>query len=152
MNKFWIACGTVAYYLSWPALFVYFFFSRRTRVILRKGDSVLCFKSWYNNGRWLLPGGGLHKGESVIDGAIRETREEIGLTLHPKDLHERGSFRTKNGFRYVYCVVECMNWDESQLSVGLGNYQLSWVPIDILLQPGKAEASVRESLERFTKK
>jgi 8-oxo-dGTP pyrophosphatase MutT (NUDIX family) len=35
---------------------------------------------------WLTPGGGLHDGESVEDGAVREVFEETGLRLAPTQL------------------------------------------------------------------
>jgi ADP-ribose pyrophosphatase YjhB (NUDIX family) len=35
-------------------------------------------------GKWNLPLGHLDEGESIVDGAIRESQEETGLTLNPK--------------------------------------------------------------------
>jgi 8-oxo-dGTP pyrophosphatase MutT (NUDIX family) len=35
---------------------------------------------------WFTPGGGLEPGETMVDGAIREVREETGLELTPADL------------------------------------------------------------------
>jgi 8-oxo-dGTP pyrophosphatase MutT (NUDIX family) len=32
-----------------------------------------------DNGNWVVPGGGMDLGESIIDAAIRETREETGI-------------------------------------------------------------------------
>lgn len=39
-----------------------------------------------DNGRWCLPGGGIEPGESASEGAIRETREEVGLDVRVKRL------------------------------------------------------------------
>ena len=33
-----------------------------------------------DNGNWAVPGGGMDLGESIIDTAVRETREETGIT------------------------------------------------------------------------
>jgi ADP-ribose pyrophosphatase YjhB (NUDIX family) len=39
-----------------------------------------------DNRRWCLPGGGIEPGESAAEGAIRETREEVGLDVYVKRL------------------------------------------------------------------
>ncbi|MDQ6876051.1 MAG: NUDIX domain-containing protein [Actinomycetota bacterium] len=62
------------------------------RVLLVDGrDRVLLFRG-RDPGRpdvapyWFTVGGGLEPGESVVQGALRETREETGLLLAPADL------------------------------------------------------------------
>ncbi len=37
-------------------------------------------------GEWSIPGGALEVGETVREGAVREAREETGLTVEPADL------------------------------------------------------------------
>jgi 8-oxo-dGTP pyrophosphatase MutT (NUDIX family) len=39
-----------------------------------------------NRGKWYLPAGGIQPGESLIEAAIRETREEAGIDITPKAL------------------------------------------------------------------
>lgn len=36
--------------------------------------------------RWIAPGGKTDPGESNIESAIRESKEELGITIHPTDL------------------------------------------------------------------
>ena len=79
--------GTLAFFAVWPALYVYLRHgSERTRILVVLGDDVLVSVNWLSNGRWSLPGGGLHKGEDRLTGALRELREETGLTPKPEEL------------------------------------------------------------------
>ena len=39
-----------------------------------------------DRGRWYLPAGGVRPGESLVEAAIRETREESGIDITPRAL------------------------------------------------------------------
>ena len=39
-----------------------------------------------DRGKWYLPAGGVQPGESLVEAAIRETREEAGIDITPKAL------------------------------------------------------------------
>ena len=52
----------------------------RVSAILRRGDKVLLIR--HEKGMrevWLLPGGGVHAGESLVDALHRELAEEVGI-------------------------------------------------------------------------
>lgn len=44
-------------------------------------DRLLLVRHAYGSGRWMLPGGGLGRGEDALAGAVRELREEAGCGL-----------------------------------------------------------------------
>ncbi len=77
----------VGFMLLWPGLFLYFFGSRRTRTILLHEDEILLVQDglrFFNEGEsWTLPGGGIKRGEDVQVAAVREVREELGITIEP---------------------------------------------------------------------
>ncbi len=84
--------GKIIFFCAWPAFWVYFKRGYgRTRVVLRHGDEVLVVKNWISDSSWSLPGGGLHKNEQPVEGAVRELREETGIVLHDSDLQAIGT-------------------------------------------------------------
>ena len=44
-------------------------------------DRVLLIRHSYGSGRWMLPGGGVGRGEDPLAAALRELREEVGCQL-----------------------------------------------------------------------
>jgi len=75
-------------------------------LVLRNHDSeVLLVRHGYVPG-WLLPGGGVERGETLADAALRELREEAGIEAEePPRLH--GVFLNDAQFRgdHVACYV-----------------------------------------------
>ena len=58
-------------------------------VLLRRDGKILLMEranTGYADGQLCPPSGHLEQDESVIDGAIREAREEVGVAIHPEDL------------------------------------------------------------------
>lgn len=81
----------------------------------------------HQGGTWSIPGGARERGESWVDAALREAREELGLSCHEVDV--RGSSR-----------AVCGGWTyETVLGVPTGQLRLAdlaesdghaWVPAD----------------------
>jgi len=60
-----------------------------------------------HSGQWALPGGRCDKGETVIDAALRELDEEVGLQLKPADvLGELDEYPTRSG----YLITPVIAW------------------------------------------
>jgi ADP-ribose pyrophosphatase YjhB (NUDIX family) len=50
-------------------------------IVLRRADGRVLFVEQRHTRAWALPGGLLRRGESPIDGVVREVEEEVGLHL-----------------------------------------------------------------------
>lgn len=78
------------FWLSWPALFLYFKGSKRARALLIDGDQVLLVKGreslWYGDSKWGLPGGGMRSNETPVTAAQRELSEELGIMVKAEEL------------------------------------------------------------------
>lgn len=66
------------------ALDVYLLVERDGRLLMGRRRNTR-----WASGLWLVPAGRVEPGETVIDAAIREAQEEIGLTLLPAQLSLR---------------------------------------------------------------
>lgn len=56
-------------------------------LLVRDGEVLLSRRrGGYGHGLWHLPSGKTETDETVVDAVIRETREEIGVTVRPQDL------------------------------------------------------------------
>ena len=75
------------------------------RVAVLDGEGkVMLVKHTYSQG-WILPGGGVEKGETLVQAALREIREEAGIIGEEPILH--GMFSNDAVFRgdHVACFV-----------------------------------------------
>lgn len=153
MKKNWQLVGRVIYWVALPALFVYLLIGKRTRVIICVDDEFLVVKGWLGSGGWQLPGGGLHRGEVSVCGALRELYEETGLHLIADDLAlvqadvwSRGWFR----FRFDVYVARLDHKPVITLQTGeLVDY--GWLPLSSAserLTPDTAQALKMWSFKR----
>jgi ADP-ribose pyrophosphatase YjhB (NUDIX family) len=70
-------------------------------LLVRRGGEPL-------KGKWSLPGGLLELGESLLEGVIREVREETGLAVEPVELIELLDrvHREDGRVRYHYVIAD----------------------------------------------
>jgi 8-oxo-dGTP pyrophosphatase MutT (NUDIX family) len=73
----------------------------RVLMLLRAADDDIL------PGAWELPGGGLDPGESALEAAARELREEVGVALDEADLSEWGTFRRAGGRCTAFFAADC---------------------------------------------
>jgi 8-oxo-dGTP pyrophosphatase MutT (NUDIX family) len=116
--------GTLAFLISLPGLYFYLKKDERTRVVVQVGDEILVLKGWYGSNKWMLPGGGMHKGEEPVEAAIRELAEETGIIAKPTDLHYITSGNVKDsyglGYKYHLFVIQLSERPESAVR----NYEI----------------------------
>ncbi len=70
-------------------------------LLVRRGSEPL-------KGHWTLPGGLLDVGESLVEGVVREVREETGLVVEPLELVDLLDriHRDANRVRYHYVIAD----------------------------------------------
>jgi mutator protein MutT len=70
-------------------------------LLVRRGQEPL-------KGKWTLPGGILELGEALLEGVVREVREETGLVVEPVELVELLDrvHREDDRVRYHYVIAD----------------------------------------------
>lgn len=98
--------------------------------LLEDGDRILLQnrvkKDWQG---YALPGGHVEAGESFVDAAVREMREETGLTMLDPRLAGVKQFPTESG-RYVVLLFKAAHWTGELRSSDEG--EMEWIPYDRL--------------------
>ena len=114
--KKWV--GRLIYALNWPYISL-ILKSERAYVLLvdKKLAEVFLVKNlvrWHDT--WWLPGGGLNRGESLVQAVCREVREEIGLRLDPAGLEKLLTLPGKNKLRAGQRTVFTYAFEKRPLS------------------------------------
>lgn len=98
-------------------------------VVLRDDDrEVLLLRHGYAPG-WLLPGGGVERGETVAEAALRELREEAAIEAEEEPVFH-GLFLNEKNFRgdHVACFA-LRRFRQGQFRPGLEVTEIRFFPV-----------------------
>lgn len=117
-------------------------------VLSAEGDKVLLVRHSYRRG-WMLPGGGVKRGENALDAIKRELREEIGIicTEEPELLSPPmyGRIDGKHDHKLIFAV---RHWNRSQnFHSSIEIEESQFFPLADL--PDQTEPSLRIKIEKF---
>ncbi|WP_241548743.1 NUDIX hydrolase [Gordonia alkanivorans] len=110
---------------------------RVSAVVLRDTTGAVLTVRKRGTARFMFPGGKPEPGESALQTAIRECREELKLELDPSQLQPRGDYRAvaanEDGFDVEAAVFVCsapLARDSDTLSPAAEIAELRWQPLD----------------------
>jgi len=116
-------------------------------LFLFDGDKILLLKrsnTGYEDGNYSVPAGHLDGGETVVDAAIREAREECGLEIDPQDVQVSGVMHRNVRDERVDFFVTLHAWHgeivnaEPQKCAELAWYALNALPTNTIPYVAKA--------------
>ncbi len=112
---------------------------------------ILLVRQSYAKRRWMLPGGGLKRGETLRDGALRELREEAGIIAKaPADVTMLGIYSNfKQGRNDQVAVFVVRDWDQEP-SNDLEIANLGFFAPDEL--PTPVSGSTRRRIDEFLRR
>ena len=140
--------------MSYPAEFARHFIGVGGIVI--HDDKALLVKLNYGRAQkyWLIPGGFLESGETLIEGVQREVFEETGMKVHAEGvIGVRTMVRNRDNLTDLYCVVKCKLESEPEPLIPQESEisQVKWHPLnEVFSNPEVLDYSkviIRKALE-----
>ena len=106
-------------------------------VLLRKGNELLLIRRYntgYDDGMYCCVGGGVDGNEPITDAAIREAKEELGITLKKDNLKVVHAIHYNSPYgEYIAFLVKATEWDgEPQIMEPHKCDDIRWFPMDAL--------------------
>lgn len=105
-------------------------------LILNKNKKVLILRSSSmsvgpSSEVWSIPKGEIDKGESSLEAAIRETREEAGLSIDPKHLMFLGEKKYKTNRKKIFVYLyNAKNMEDINPKLNSENDKYLWASLD----------------------
>jgi len=122
-------------------------------VLLVQDDRVLLlrrFNTGYEDGNYSLIAGHLDGDEEIVSAAIRETKEEAGITIDPADLAVVGVMHRRSEDERIEFFLEARRWRGTITNTEPHKCdELAWFPVDRL--PENVIPYIRHAIEHFTK-
>ena len=118
--------------MSYPSEFARHFIGVGGIVI--HDDKALLVKLKYGRAQkfWLIPGGFLEAGETLIEGVVREVFEETGMKIEAEGvIGVRTMVRNRDKLTDLYCVVKCKLISDPEPLIPQPSEinQVRWIPI-----------------------
>lgn len=108
-------------------------------IIFRDGDKILLLKranTGYHDGDYSLPAGHLDGGESALRAAIREAKEEVGITLAPEAMqliYTQHRMAEEGDHERINLFFEATKWEGTPTNMEPDKCsELSWANIHTL--------------------
>lgn len=122
---------------------VYIFLIKENNILLGRR-----FNTGWQDGNYGLPSGHLENDESLIDALIRETKEEIGVDIQPKDMEFKHVMHRRS--IYVDFFFATKQWSgEPQIMEKDKCDDIQWFPLGKL--PENIVPSVKFAIENYQK-
>ena len=107
---------------------------------------VLVIQRVKTDPRWKLPGGKIEQGESILEAAIREVKEETGIELSPGELEHRSGDRYEGKVYYPhFCIARV---DELKIDERIRRGFEDGEPIETAIFERAEPATMPDLLER----
>lgn len=116
------------------------------RAIVLDGDSVLLIRHSYVPG-WHLPGGGVDKGETLVEAMKREVREEVGLHIECKAQPLGMYARFRSGASDHVALFVADSWRGVPRADGFEILEAAFFPLDRL--PEETTPATRRRLAEY---
>ncbi len=139
--------GTLLFWLAWPALYVYLRKSKRCRIVVIQGNSILLIKNWLGSDQFTLPGGGFHKNEDPIEAVVRELEEETGIRAEKTQIKQIKSEYSviEKGLRYqCHGFVLVLKNQPTMVRQKFEISELKWVSVRDILSKYQLSPVARE--------
>jgi len=109
-------------------------------IILRHDNKVAFVlrsnTGWMDGHYGVAPSGRVEKGEPVLQAAIREAKEEVGITVRPEDLQHRTtcfSYNAESGIVWTNICFEATRWEGEVVNAEPHVHgSLDWFDVDDL--------------------
>ncbi len=125
---------------------VYVFFIKDKKLLLLKRKNT----GWMD-GKYTVPAGHLDDNESILDAAVRETKEEAGVTIKKVDLELVHVMQRKSEYNYIDFFFMVKRWTgKPYLAEEEKSDHIDWFSVDDL--PANMVPNQKQGFEMYRNK